>query len=292
MLTKFRKPILTGLIIVLGTSLLALAMVLFTASPAPAAPKITWTPSSVTDTILAGGSKTVPVSFTASQDLSHVVVRVVPELEPYIQANPAGFASISKGQTVNLDLIISAPASSLPGAFEGTIQLRSGDNPSRAFARPLPISIEIIDPTAGWPTFTSEDSVYEVKYPPNWIVREEQGAVVFSNVLEASPISDAALQTESFFKIRVRSQENQDLLPISEWFDDFFSGGFAVEAHSRNSLLVDGHDAILIETSEIGRRVHIYILNGSDVVEITYGLFAPDFVDEYVAMLNSFQFSQ
>ncbi len=164
MVTQLRKSILTGLILALVAGLFILAVVLFMPSRAPAAPTIAWAPSSVTETILAGESKTVSVSFTASSDLSNVVVQVVPELQPYVQTNPAGFGGISKWQTVNFDLIISAPASSLPGAFEGTVQLRSGNNPNKTFARPLPVTINI-----EWPQQIAEGVLFN--HPPDWDVQ-------------------------------------------------------------------------------------------------------------------------
>ena len=65
MFTQLRKPIQRALIVVLAIGILILAAVLLTPSKAPAVPPISWSPSSVAETILAGGSKTVSVSFTA-----------------------------------------------------------------------------------------------------------------------------------------------------------------------------------------------------------------------------------
>ena len=81
---------------------------------AEAAPSITWTPNSITRSILAGQSVQVPVSFISSENLSNVVVRVVPELQPYVKTTPTSFANLVKGQTVNLGLTISALSNSLP----------------------------------------------------------------------------------------------------------------------------------------------------------------------------------
>lgn len=68
---------------------------------------------------------------------------MVPKLQPFVRTNPSSFASITKGQTVNLSIIISAPATSLPGTFDGTIQVGSGSDPKITFAQPLPVSLDV-----------------------------------------------------------------------------------------------------------------------------------------------------
>ena len=115
-----------------------------TAGPpaAEGAPVIIWTPGAVTETVLAGTSTSVMVSFIASEDIEGAVVRVVPELIPYVQANPSSFLSVRKGTTVNVELTIGAPVLAAPGTFKGTIQLkrRSG---SGTYAKPLPLTVRL-----------------------------------------------------------------------------------------------------------------------------------------------------
>jgi hypothetical protein len=93
-----------------GVALIALAVIVLIPSPAPAQPVISWVPESLNETVLAGETKTVSVSFTTSEDLGAVGIRVVPELEPYVTTNPTSFTSITAGQTINLDI-------SLPDTF-------------------------------------------------------------------------------------------------------------------------------------------------------------------------------
>lgn len=142
--------------------ILAWLLVLFSAASI-AAPSVTWAPSSVTQTIPAGGSTTIPVSFTASEDLSNVVIRVVPEIESFVQVNPVSLGSIAKGQTVNLGIIVSAPADSPPGTLHGTIQLRSGGKAHKTFAKPLPVTIvvsgAIVGPEGGTVTGAGGTSI-------------------------------------------------------------------------------------------------------------------------------------
>jgi hypothetical protein len=244
-------------------------------------------PESLNETVLAGETKTVSFSFTASEDLGAVEIRMVPELEPFVRTEPTSFTSITAGQTTTLDITISAPADASPQVVEGTIQIRNAGRPPRNFARSLPVSVEVVRPL-----FSDDQLGLTIEYPPTWIIRPGGRTTVFSNVSEPGELTEAALQTESFFEIRLHDEVNPDTLPINRWFDEFFSDGFAVDPLSRTSIMVGGRDSVRIETSEIGRRVHIYVPNQTDVVEIVYGLFAEQFIDEYEAMLNSLQFSQ
>jgi hypothetical protein len=212
---------------------------------------------------------------------------VVPGLAPYVSTNPTSFASIAKGQTVNLDVIVSVPADTLPKVVDGVIQIRSGAGAPKTFAKPLPVEVEV-----AWKSLSDNQLGLAIEYPPAWIIRPGGRTTILSNVSEPSELSETALQTESFFELRLHAGKNPAALPINQWFEEFFSNGFAVEPLSRTSLVVDGRDAVRIEASEIGRRVHIYIPNQTDVIEITYGLFAPQFIDEYESILSSLKFTQ
>src|SRR5207244_3563664 len=96
-------------------------------SPAAEAdPVFTWTPSSMSEVIGQGQTKTVQVSFTASENVNNVVLRVVPELQPFVQVSPSTVSSVSQGQSILLNVTVSAAADAALGTATGTIQLRSG----------------------------------------------------------------------------------------------------------------------------------------------------------------------
>jgi hypothetical protein len=131
-----------------GAVLIALAVIVLIPSSAPAQPVISWVPESLNETVLAGETKTLSASFTASQDLGAVEVGVVPELEPFVQTNPTSFQNIVAGQEVSLEIIIMAPEDTSPQVVEGTIQIRNAGQPPRNFARPLPVTVNIrLQPT-------------------------------------------------------------------------------------------------------------------------------------------------
>src|SRR5207247_1344821 len=127
--------------------------------PAAAVPTIRWTPAAVSQIISPGETKTASVSFTASEDVSNVVIRVVPELQPFVQVNPSAFSSIAHGQTNNISITISASLSSPLGTFPGTVQLRSGSDPTKTLARPLPITVEV------WQRLTNADAGISLPLP-------------------------------------------------------------------------------------------------------------------------------
>jgi hypothetical protein len=125
------------IVIAVAAGLLALAAILLTPSPTPAQPVISWTPSALAGEVARGQNKTVAVSFTSLETVTNVEVRVVPELQPYIQVNPSAFAVIPAGQPRTLNATFSASNSSPFGTFDGTIQLRQRNN----LARPLPVTV-------------------------------------------------------------------------------------------------------------------------------------------------------
>ena len=125
------------IIAAVAVGLLALAAILLTPSPAPAQPVISWTPSALAGEVARGNSKTVAVSFTSLETVNNVEVRVVPELQPFVQVNPSAFSIITAGQPRTLNVTFSASNSSPFGTFDGTIQLRQRNN----LARPLPVTV-------------------------------------------------------------------------------------------------------------------------------------------------------
>ena len=103
-----------------------------------AAPGVTWTPISITQEIARGQSLPVTVTFTASENLTNINVRVVPALQSLVQVSPLSFASIQKGKPVTVTITLAAPANTPIGTTSGTIQLLSG---SSTLAKPLPVTV-------------------------------------------------------------------------------------------------------------------------------------------------------
>lgn len=145
------------------------------------------------------------VSFTSSKDLSNADVWVVPELQPYVQVQPSSFAEITKGQTNNLSLTLSANQDAPLGTFDGTVHLRSR---TRTIASPLPVVVSVGE------KFTNEEvSFYYPTFGKASKVIVEEGDIPFFRVQLLSP-SENIFITQFGFVIR----DNPEYLSLNDWF--------------------------------------------------------------------------
>lgn len=269
---------------VLLAGVVAVAFFLY-APPSVATPSVSWSPSSLSQTVTAGQSTTTTATFTANENAQNVTVRVVPEIAPYVTVSPSSFANITKGASYPVTVTFSAPATTSPTTVNGTIQLRQEKG---TLAKPLPVTLGVV-----WPIFDGgEDLGFSIQYPPEWIVTSRVNTVEFSNVSERGELSESTLQTESFLQVRLLPNENPKMLSVGEWFDESMRPLVADLLMAERYLTIDSHDAIQIEQSAIGgRRVYIYVPRYSDIWEITYGLFAPNFIDDYEEIIRSLRWA-
>jgi hypothetical protein len=159
MFERFRPWLVIGGV----TALFALAFLLLTSlRSSEAAVRITWAPPSIDQDIPAGQSITIPISFTTSQTLTDVVLRVVPGLAPFVEVEPPSFSHIATGENAQVSLVISVPQAAELKTHSGTVQLRQGLN-GPTLARPLPVTINVI----GWPLYVDPLTGVSLSYPPN-----------------------------------------------------------------------------------------------------------------------------
>jgi hypothetical protein len=218
-------------------------------------------------------------------------VRIVPALQPYVEPSPQIFANISPGQTNTIALTISASSSAVFGTIDGTLQLRTGNT----IAQPLPIKLDI------WPSTTTATGGITVSYPPDWSSQQDGQRTVITNAPDFSQVTLENFTTFSFFAISVLGAPsgspspgpaNPDQLPITKWFKQYFAQGFASPLVSKSTIHVAGRDAIRITGLEIGgNESHVYVPNGSDVIEIVFPLSSPQFNGTYEEILSSIAFS-
>jgi hypothetical protein len=114
--------------------------------PSLAAPGVTWSPGSISDTVSPGQQQTIPLSFTASANLTNVVVRVVPALQGLVQVTPSSLAAAQKGQTIHLTLTVAPSASAPLVVTQGTIQVHVG---TATIAQPLSVQIIVASNAVG-----------------------------------------------------------------------------------------------------------------------------------------------
>lgn len=295
-----------------AVALLAGASAHLFAEPAPApfrgddnsrkpAPQITWS-EPTTETILSPGeTATRQVTFTTNRKLKKLELQVSPQLTGFVSVQPTSIKKIRAGQQQTIQLSFNIPAGTSLGALEGLVAVSArvpGENESdddddtdsnddektkRVNLQPLTVVVNL------WQSFDSPHLLISLKYPPDWTFREEDGKATFSNVEVLGPLDDIALQTQSSFEVRLLSQSNPGGLSITQWFDEYFSQGFAVDPLSKTFVSINQRPAVQLETSEIGRRLHVYILHGADVIEIAYGVFAPTFTSTYEQMLRTLE---
>lgn len=116
-------------------------------------PIIRWTPEKFSEKIFIGGSIIRGISFISKEDLVEISVFIVPELKPFISVKPEHFTSVKAGEENELELKISIPQDISLGIVEGTVHLKAlkqkgkKNETSRTLARPLAITLEIIEPT-------------------------------------------------------------------------------------------------------------------------------------------------
>ena len=264
-----RQHILFWLIALVGAGILSLVLAFLGAAPVPAASPITWTPSAVSETILAGETKNVPVSFTSSESLGNVVVRVVPELQPYVQVTDS-ITGISKGQTVILNLRISAAASTPPGVIEGTIQVRSNSGKNaRNFAKPLPITFNI-----AWKLLQEDVLSYTLRYPGAWTVATStSGAVeIFGRVSEGGTPNPGEMA--GMCKVMLTSHENAARLSVSDWLRQAEVDSDSPPPIASAPITVGGLTGIKEVIEEIGLTTTAYISSGDKV--LSFQLFCGD----------------
>lgn len=169
-----RFTILVGMI-------LALVLGLF-AAPAAGAPPVSWTPSFLEETVVAGETLTVPVTFTASRNLSDVVVRVAPELADVVVVSPDALGDVQKGETRELNVVMAPAVTLSPEVLDGAIQLRHSGHPPKVYAKPLPTTVVV-----QWPS-ASIDGV-SFSHPATWQAEVIEGdEQLESTVVLTSPM--------------------------------------------------------------------------------------------------------
>lgn len=154
---------MTKRVLILAVVAGALAVGFATSAPARAVPPVSWTPPALSFDATAGTTTTQTASFTASANLGATVLEVVPELSPFVSVSPPSLQSVAKGQTVTVTVTAAPSATTSLGVREGTIKLRSATDPNKIYAKPLPLTLEIVSPRV-----EEEDISFE--YPGTWRV--------------------------------------------------------------------------------------------------------------------------
>lgn len=128
--------------------------------------------------------------------------------------------------------------------------------------------------------------------PPSWNIQTGSALTTanISNVQRLSDVESSSSSMESLFQLQQLRGVNSARLPMEQWFDNYFTNGFDGPIWSRTSIIVGGRPALRVETSGLGRWVHVFVGSGADVVEISYEISKTAFVGQYESMLQSIRF--
>ncbi len=120
-----------------------LVLVAVGAAPLVAKPRVTWTPTEVTATVIHEEPQQTTVSFSSSEDLGLVVLRVVPELEPYVSVSPDTAFEVLTNQDYTVTLSFDLVGYDVLGLLAGTLQVWAVDENSH-FSKPLPVRLDLL----------------------------------------------------------------------------------------------------------------------------------------------------
>ena len=103
---------------------------------------IQWYPSTVEQAIGLGNSQTVTAVLRSKIQLHNVDLRVVPELQPFVDVFPNHIETIEENSTHAITIRISVPQMSQIGLFNGTVHVKDTDV---TFPQALKIKLNIIE---------------------------------------------------------------------------------------------------------------------------------------------------
>lgn len=230
------------------------------ALPALAKPSVSWEPSKLQVTAVNASTSTVEVSFTAEKDLNDVVVRVVPELSPYVSVEPAELGDIERGSTHSLTLLLTVPPETEAQLLDGTIQLRQGTKPAKVYAKPLPVELELDRlPFAQTPSGLTVSYPERLRAVPAETLSEDK-ILFFENLERSHPplmiseyplrFTDVKKQIASEFAIAPSSLVQIDVSPLT-----FYYGEFSVGEPQPSRLWIadakDGRVVMLLDSEHV-----------------------------------------
>ncbi len=105
---------------------------------------IVWNPSQDTEILMPNGYSQVVVKFAANQNLSNVAFFLTPSLKEIVSFSPAGFSTITKGNTYQVTLTYRVP-NTVNTRYSGTLQLKNKTGNNGTYSMPLPITVVTFD---------------------------------------------------------------------------------------------------------------------------------------------------
>jgi len=118
--------------------------------------------TSVQPNILSPGESTSSnLTFTSSQSLTNVTLRVVPQIAPFLTVQPSSISSAPANQTQSVQLSFAISPTAVLGTYDGTLQLKSG---TTTFPQTVKVVVNV------WGRLSSAAVGVSLLFPPTWTV--------------------------------------------------------------------------------------------------------------------------
>jgi hypothetical protein len=101
---------------------------------------VAWTPDRLDRTVVKGTTVEIEAAFVSSVDLQDAGLWVTPGLRPYVAITPERFAAVKAGGTYEVAIRLTAPCSTRPGRYDGTVHLRAG---ARTYPETLKVRLTV-----------------------------------------------------------------------------------------------------------------------------------------------------
>ena len=227
---------------------------------------VTWSPDSINQSIKPGETKAVSLTLTANRNTPSAVLRVVPEIAPYVTAAPATIGPLAAGQSVQVTLSFAATVNALPVTATGTVQLRTADASGSTLAQPLPVSIRILPRNA----YLNAVGQYFFIVPVGWSVSRAAATSDATTLLPPGKSPDAS--HEYVGDILIESTINPSNLTLSAYYASPGVENLYLSSVQQTSFTVNGLDAVRFDgvAGMVSSTIVAIKLNGRIIEIIDY----------------------
>lgn len=220
-------------------------------------PPISWSPTTITQTISAGSSATTTVSLKASEMLTDVCLKVSRPLRALVDVSPAIFPTIAKGQVVQVTITAYAPSTFPMKILEGAIYARAkanfdercdrndDDDFSRAIDLRLPVVLKVV-----WAKFTDPQTGIQLSYPDLGVPSKVDASTSSSGATRLD-VSFQSTDSPDFINgFGIFIYQNPNGLSLQNWFH---------QQIDPNGNLISG--AAFTET-ELSNKMSVLVISG------------------------------
>ena len=105
------------------------------------AERVVWNPGVLQVTVLQGSSQLSSIQLTVSERVDDASLSVVPEIAGLMQVSLLGQTVLNPGAPISVPTEFSVPATTAPGLYQGTVQVRTG---TRTVPATLKVQVQVV----------------------------------------------------------------------------------------------------------------------------------------------------